>query len=152
MPLFVFALEADGIRVGDLDDEIPLYCALFRFHRESTQSQVIMETRSLIQRSPAIDLHALGRECLEGMPAQKIRKTDKLQRLHDNICADQMQRGAIPSNPDAIGEGFRPYVVDRGARRLATGTRYKSQFVTLFRKNEKLNTLLACDNIKLLGR
>ncbi len=152
MPLFVFALEADGIRVGDLDDEIPLYCALFRFHRECTQSQVLMETRSLIQRSPAIDLHSLSTEYLEGMPAQKIRRTAELQRLHDDICADQLLRGAVPANSDAIGEGFKPYVVDRGTRSLPTGKCHRSRFVTLFRKNEKLGTLLACDNIKLLGR
>lgn len=155
MSEFLFALGADGIRMGDIDTELPLYCALFRFRRESTPEQVIMETRALIERFPPIDLHSIEQRRIgwcNNVPVHRIRRTAELQKLHDTICADQMLRGAVPVNPDRIGEGYDPYVLDRGNRCLPVGTTYRAHFVTLYTKNEKLGTLIEHTHIRLIGR
>jgi|GEM_PF-3453095 len=77
---FLFALEADSVRMGDVNDELPLYCALFRFRRECTQSQIIMETKSLIQRFAPIELFSERKEYISwcnGVPVHMIEKNNQ---------------------------------------------------------------------------
>lgn len=155
MQEFVFALEAGGVPIGDIDQEMPLYCVIFRFRSECTQTQVTQVTKPLIERFPPVELFSERKEYISwcnGVPVHVIRKTARLQKLHDVLCGALQDQGAIPVDPDMIGESYRPYVADRGNRCLPAGSSHLSQFVTLYLKKEKFRALIACNHIKLIGR
>ena len=106
MEEFLFALEADGVHLDGPVDFVPLYCALVRFRRECTLSMIKIETRELIMRSPPILLESEKKEMVswcKNVPVHFVRKTAALQRLHDIICADQLQRGAKTFQLEYIG-------------------------------------------------
>ncbi len=151
MPQFLLALEADGVRMGDLPkEELPLYCALFRFLRTGTPTQVLMETSGIIQQHGPVPLKSVARQTLEcGVTVSWIEKTAALQKLHDAVCGVQLSRGADPLDAEKIGEGYSPYVIERDGRGLPVGTIYTSNFVTLYEKREKFGLLMAHSNIKL---
>lgn len=154
MQEFLFALEVfKAPPMEEIKGEIPLFCALFRFQRDCDAEQICMETCGVIQMFKPIRLFSELQDKEFGpnrrTPVHMIRKTAQLQRLHDAVCGVQLARGAIPSDPEWIAEGYRPHVADRGERCIPAGTEYVSRFVTLYEKPEGPGALRVYTNIML---
>jgi len=140
--LYLFTLEVIPLIVGELYNPLPSHLTLIsRFYSHETSEQITAMVHDLFNETRSIDL--LFQKSTEIGPKQTpvhiIEPSTELKLLHAKLLKILDENDVTYTQPQFIGNGWRPHVSERENDNFITGKSQLSKYaylIEVFIQNE----------------
>lgn len=128
--LYLFTLEVEPLKVGDIYDELPLHCTLmFRFWSELPAEELTEKVQALFDQTKPILLIVKDRQLLgpKQVAAGTLELTDSLKRLHAQLHTLLVESGVEFTAPQWVDTGYKPHITDREHAQFSVDQKHLSR-------------------------